>query len=320
MIAKTISFLILAIAFIASTITYAQTRLTLTREDGSELVYYISLPKNQEHQESYCIMVLSEGSYNSHETKSILRLHNWVLPYFEYLPIALVSLEKYGIDGQQIDIRLFHEHNTRLQRIQDHELVVQALEKNSFPGWNKKFVFMGGSEGGYISTALAIEHTFSTQALIILAGLGAWSSHDEIWGFLQHMYAQDVVGTSILALFNDDYELFSRTLFDKKIQEILNAPTAEKFWFGQTYKYWADAFSRDREFNLHAFYDLKIPVLLVTGSKDPMIESCDALVEEATIYNTPITYWRIDDMSHNIKKEKPELFTEAAAWLQPHLK
>ncbi|MCX5922131.1 MAG: hypothetical protein NTX86_02285 [Candidatus Dependentiae bacterium] len=60
-------------------------------------------------------------------------------------------------------------------------------------------------------------------------------------------------------------------------------------------------------------------LLVVVGTKDPLLVSCDAFVAKAQEHDMPITYWRFEGIGHGLQNARPKTFTEAAQWLQHFL-
>lgn len=300
------------------------TSSTIKREDNSSIIYYLSTPKKA--HSTYPLVILCEGSYSMGEPiHSVLRLHKLFLPLLEQAGYALLTVEKWGVGEGKVNQSVFHEHNTRSQRIEDHQTVLNYLKKSSFVqasesqqdgGWNGKYVFIGGSEGGDIITALTIINSDSTVATINYAGMGVWGWRNELWSFLQHSQKHSSFVAKLFAWWSGLPK--TREQYDKIVEEIIKNPTHEKWWLGQTYKYMSDAFLSKVDWDV--FYSLKIPMLIVMGSLDPAIDSCDEFVARGTERDMLITYWRMDDMGHNIGKKRPETFAESIAWLMKNLK
>lgn len=59
-------------------------------------------------------------------------------------------------------------------------------------------------------------------------------------------------------------------------------------------------------------------MLFVTGALESAIASHDAFVQKAKEAHAPITYFRIDDMDHWIRK-RPDIIDQSFAWLNEQL-
>jgi len=289
------------------------TRHTILRDtaSNSEIIYYIS----QSDQESYSIVVLCEGSYCAgNAIKSPSGLLKNFLPILKDCNVGLLTVEKWGANGTQIDEKEFHTHNTISQRIQDHKQVIDNLIVENQKGWNGRLIFLGGSEGGDVATALTLIYAEQSIALIIFAGIGLKSRQDEIWDHIQ-MYRKNSSWYERCFLWWFDIPK-NRKDFDKQIEGIIQNSDFTKWWYGQTYKYWADAFTRPRETLSTEFYNLKMPIFISTGTADSFIESSDNLVEKMKLNGMQITYHRLQDVPHGITDHAPQIFDVAAVWLQ----
>ena len=292
---------------------YEYTRHTLPRDasNKSEIIYYLS----QSDQKEYPIVVLCEGSYCAgQQIKSPSGLLKNFLPILKDCNVGLLTVEKWGVNGTDIDKEEFHAHNTITQRIADHQQVVDYLMVKRPEGWNKKVIFLGGSEGGDIATALTLHNSKQTIATIIFAGIGLRSRQEEIWDHMQ-AYRQNAAWYEKLGLwFMGAWK--DRQEFDEQVTLMKQNPNPKKWWYGQTYTYWADAFSRSREALLPEFYNLKSPIFISTGTADSFIASSDELVEKMKQHGMHITYHRLQDVPHGMTDHAPHIFNIAADWLQ----
>lgn len=149
------------------------------------------------------------------------------------------------------------------------------------------------------------------MATINFAGIGAWSCKDEILASIEHIRINGSFITKIIMWWSGLPK--TRERYEAIVSKIVKDPDHKKFWFGQTHKYWADAFTRMVDMN--ALVALKIPMLVIMGSLDPAIESCDEFVEKGIAANMPITYWRLDGIEHLIAKQRPGILKECIDWL-----
>jgi pimeloyl-ACP methyl ester carboxylesterase len=296
----------------------AYARSVTYRADGSEIVYYLQVP--EQNNTDFPIVVLCEGSYvRKKPIESVLRLNSMFQPILGESDFGLLTVEKWGVDGDSVDEAIFHEHNTRSQRIQDHLTVLSALEEQKIHGWNGTYVLIGGSEGGDVVSWLMIENAETVVAAINYAGIGAWGFQEELWAWLGHMRT---TGPWWQRLYMQLYCWWedvpkTREAYDQIVAEIMRDQIHTKWKFGQTHKYLADAFA------LHEMtkklYTLKIPLLIVVGTDDPLIDSADAFVEYGQRCDMPITYWRIEALAHGISTLRPDLFPKSIEWLRETL-
>ncbi|MBX9831111.1 alpha/beta hydrolase fold domain-containing protein [Candidatus Babeliales bacterium] len=282
-----------------------------TSDASSEIVYYISQPTHK----NYSLVVLCEGSYSATESiSSVLDLHKLFLPILKNCNVGLLTVEKLGVNDNAVNKNIFFTHNSISQRVKDHETVLRSLTQRNLPGWDGTFIFIGGSEGGDVASSLMLTFSKQTIASIIFAGIGLHSKQDEIWEGLQHMRKY---GSWLERLYVWWKNLpKTRADFDAQVMQILQDPDPTKWWFGQTYHYWADAFTRTRETSLPEFYNLPTPLFIAVGTADSLINSTDALVERMKEHNMQVTYRRLEGIPHGLSKHCPTIFDQAAAWLQ----
>lgn len=277
----------------------------------SEIIYYISKPD----QANYPIVVLCEGSYCAGQTiKSPSGLLKNFLPILKNCNVGLLTVEKWGVNGKQVDEKQFHAHNTITQRIQDHEQVINYLTTTKPDGWDGTLVFLGGSEGGDVAIALTLNYPERVIATIIFAGIGLQSRQDEIWDHIQE-YLKNAPWYEKLGLWFMGISK-NRQGFEKQIATMKQNPDPKKWWYGQTYKYWADVFSRPKNSSLPEFYNLKSSIFISTGTADSLIESSDELVEKMKQHGMQVTYHRLQDVPHGMTDHAPQIFDVAALWLQ----
>ena len=281
-------------------------RFTTKRLEASapEIVYYLSKPKSH----PYPIVVFCGGSTSRDDISSIIHLHRYYLQEFLDLGAAVLTVEQQGVDGNKIDKKIFMEHYTYSQRLRDHEAVINNLKLDPPQGWNKKLIFFGVSEGGPLATTLATQYPDMTAALISCSGIGDWSWREELWAFLQQLKIEDPK-----AFQSED--ITSHSDYDARMDETLRNPTADKYFFGMTYKYHADALTYPKV----DYSKISMPFLAVAGAKDSFIMSSDAFVEKAKKAAANITYLRVPDMDHCVRK-RADIVQQTFDWLQKQLK
>lgn len=94
---------------------------------------------------------------------------------------------------------------------------------------------------------------------------------------------------------------------------ILN-PTSNGYFLGMTYKYHSDAILYPKI----DYTKIRTPFLVVAGAKDSIIHSSDAFVEKAKNSGVNVTYLRIEDMDHYVRK-RPEIIDQTFEWLKSQL-
>lgn len=173
-------------------------------------------------------------------------MHRYFLKEFLDLGSALITLEQWGVNGNQVKVNEFMQHYTRTQRLIDHRIVINHLVKNPPEGWNGKLIFVGVSEGGPLVTALTAEHPDITLATVNWSGAGDWDWREELWAFLVGM--RDEILNSIpwyikirdylpswMPYSVNLYPPRTRAEYDEIMDKTLTNPTSEKELVGMTY-------------------------------------------------------------------------------------
>ncbi|MBP9764770.1 alpha/beta hydrolase [Candidatus Babeliales bacterium] len=284
-------------------------------KDNSDIIYYLSKPKTL----NYPIAICCGGSSSRNRLVSIIHFHRYFLQEFLDLGIAVLTVEQQGIDGNQINEQEFWQHYTRSARLQDYQAVIEKLKLNSPVGWNGKIILFGVSEGGPIVTTLTQQYCDITIATMNWSGAGDWSWRDEVWLFIDYLKTNGPWWFSWLGCIQKwipsiPYVPVNRLDYDRYIDEIVANPTTNKDFLGMTYAYHVDALC-----NWQIEYEkIKTPFLVVAGALDIGIASCDAFVQKATIAGVPITYLRIEDMDHYVRK-RPDVIEVSFQWLSNQL-
>lgn len=291
-------------------------RFTISRPcSGSpDLIYYLSKPVSH----SYPIAILCEGSSNPSNLSSVIHFHRYFLEEFLDLECAVLTLEQWGIDGQEISENEFIEHYTRSQRLEDHDSLIQHLINNPTPGWNGQFVLFGVSEGGPLVTSLSEKYGSLLASTINLSGAGDFPWIDELWIFIEKLKTKnpncphsvplstcpscmDLIGTK------EKYNLLMKA--------ILENPSTDEFFMGMTYKYHADAMAY-QPFNLDK---INTPFLVVAGDQDPAIDSFDSFASKMKRTNAYFSYHKIEGMDYYVRK-RPDVLAQVFDWLSMHMK
>lgn len=297
-------------------------RFSTKRIDDSDIVYYFSQPKKQ----NFPIAILSGGSSLENDIASIIHFHRYFLQEFLDLGVGVMTIEQQGVDGNQINKTEFMQNYTRSNRLSDHREVIKYIKNNPPLGWNGKLVFFGVSEGGPIVTALSTEYSDITLATINWSGAGDYSWRDELWSFMLYMIKNTpwyikwciklrTLLPSWMPYSLDLYFPKSRKDHDDAMDETIKNPTANIKLAGMSYKYHADAL------NIYPKPDyekIKTPYLVVAGTKDSIIDSADAFVKKAKKAGAPVTYMRISDMDHYVRK-KEDIIKDSFTWLKEKL-
>ena len=296
-----------------------KSRFTIKRRkvNAPNIVCYMSKPNKL----SFPIAILCGGSSSKNDITSIIHFHRYFLKEFLDLGVAVLTVEQRGIDGKKIDPQEFMTHYTRSERLHDHQSVVEYLKLHPPKGWNGKFIFLGISEGGPIVTELTTQYSKRAIATINWSGAGDWSWRDELWAFIEGM-KRDIPWYIKWRMFIPKWFPFSIDLYLPKTREEYDAamdktlanPSYHKELMGMTYAYHADALTCRG----HDYSQIRTPFLVVAGAKDTIIQSSDAFVEKAKRAGAPITYLRISDMDHYVRK-RPEVVQQSFDWLKKQL-
>jgi len=292
-------------------------RLTVKRAESNtpDIVYYFSKPQVS----SYPIAVLCGGSTERNDIRSIIHFHRYFLQEFIDIDSGVLTIEQWGIDGNQIDEHEFMDHYTRTQRLNDHKTIIDYLQTNPPAGWNGKLIFLGVSEGGPLVTELTITYSRITMATVNWAGAGDCSWQDQLWTFMQDMrnkapwwftmwdalpkwlpFALDIPKT--------------RSNYDACMDAAQQNPCTDTYFLGMTYAYHADTMS----WPATDYQKINTPFLVVAGAQDSIIKSCDIFVEKAIHAGAKITYLRIPDMDHYIR-HRPDIIEKSFAWLKEQI-
>ena len=282
-------------------------------EPDNDIVFYRSLPESN----NYPIAILCGGSSDKEHISSIIHFHRYFLQECRNLGLAVVTVEQWGIDGDEVDPEEFILHYTRSQRLRDHKEVINHLKANPFEGWNGKFIFIGVSEGGPLVTSLSTEYAEDTIATINWSGAGDWPWREELWAFLQQLIEMnpDCPHSFPLSECDTCFELLTtREKYDALMDLILENPTAEEYFLNMSYLYHNDA----QTYPNCNYEMLSRPFLVVSGALDTIIESSDEFVAKAYANGAPVTYMRISDMDHYVRR-RPDIIEESFSWLRDQM-
>lgn len=267
-------------------------------ESAPPVVYYFSQPPLDI---PYPILILCEGSSGPGNIQSVLYIRNYFLKQVESLNTGYLTIEKRGVDGNRIDEEEFWKYYSRSQRLTDHLKVINHLQEHSPKGWNGKFILIGVSEGGPLVTDLSM---ISPRVIATINWVGAGDSPwaDQLWHFFEKLEWRppDMPG--------------SRQEFDALVEHIIANPTPHQSMAGMTYFYHADAFQKAPI----DYSKIRCPLLVVQGTEDSTIDSCDQFVLKAQEAGVPVTYFRINGMDHYIR-HRPDVIDQSFDWLKVQL-
>lgn len=290
-----------------------------SQKNAPDVTYYFSKPKNCTE---FPIAIFCTGSSSRESISSVIHVHRYFLKEFVDLGVGLITLEQWGISGGKIDVDDFMRHYTRTQRLMDHISVIECLLKKPPLGWNGKLIFVGVSEGGPLVTALTTKYSHITIATVNWSGAGDWVWREELWSFLEGMRNEMVsslpwyikLRSYLPRWFPYSISLYlpkTRMEYDAVMDKTLEDPSPDKELMGMTYMYHADSLNWPRVY----YEGINSPYLAVAGVKDTLIKSSDAFVEKAKKAGANITYFRIPDMDHYVRK-RPDILHESFRWLK----
>lgn len=295
-------------------------RCTCQRTDsGPDIVYYFSAPtkKSKKKSKNYPIVMLCEGSSSKDDLKSVLFIRQHFSARIDALHCGLITVEQWGIDGNTINEKEFWSNYTRSQRLKDHRDVINYLEAHPPDGWDGTLIFIGVSEGGPLVNQLSVTY-HNTRATINFVGAGDWGWADEFWEFFESLKKNNFLFWLYDLLprwlpFSSDIPK-TREEFDQLVKYIQQNPLPNTWLGGMTYLYHADAFEQ-KPLDYSKIY---APMLIVAGAQDSVIKSCDEFVHKAQSVRAPITYFRIKDMDHWIRK-RPDVIDKSFDWLKQQI-
>ncbi len=276
-----------------------------------DITYYVSKPKIK----TFPIVILCGGSSTKESVSSIIHVHRYFLKELLERSFAVLTIEQWGVRGADINKDLFMQHYTRTQRLSDHIAVIEHLKKSQPRGWNGKFIFIGVSEGGDLVSPLTEIFSDITLATINWSGAGDLGWRKELWPFIKNIRNSFTWWMNLLDIL-PGWAPFSLGIpktendLDLALDKTLENPTYEKEFLGMTYMYHSDALTYPKP----NYQKIKTPYLVVAGGQDPNIESSDAFVQKAKKSGMNITYLRIEDMDHYIRK-RPDIINQSLEWL-----
>ena len=278
-------------------------------KNAANIVYYFSKPSAVQ----YPIAILCGGSSNEDDIVSIIHVHRYFLQELRDLGVGVLTVEQWGVDGNKVNKKAFMNHYTRSQRLADHKTVIEHLTLNPPKGWNGKFIFFGVSEGGPLVTTLTENYSGVTLATMNWVGAGDWPWREELWAFLQKLVSQNPAATQAIKCNYCDTcvgKLTLRESYDACMDTTIKHPKSDQYFLGMTYKYHADAM----QYLMPDYSKIRTPFLVVSGAQDSFIASSDAFVKKAKDAGVNITYLRVVDMDHYVRK-RLDIVKKSFKWL-----
>lgn len=279
--------------------------LTLPREDGSSIHYYLDAAVPGET--SPALLVILQGS----DCNSVRHIR-LVTPMRQVLPAAdLLTVEKYGIDDtlpyreevpRQDCPDAFVQHDTPQRRVSDVTRVLQAvIARNGY----QKVVVLGGSEGAVIAN-LVTASSGLVDATLAFSGGGRWFIDD-----VRHSVA--------------DAPKEEKAGLNAFLQQVLTAPPFPLNASDHGYAWWHGMLNIDQ---LATLRSIKTPVLIVQGDQDRAVSPGAVgkmIAELRADGKTNITYLNYPALDHVMRRENGEsemtrVVADMRAWLEKHLR
>ncbi|WP_065426222.1 MULTISPECIES: alpha/beta hydrolase family protein [Serratia] len=279
--------------------------LTLPREDGSSIHYYLDAAVPG--QSSAALLVILQGS----DCNSVRHIR-LVTPMRQVLPAAdLLTVEKYGIDDtlpyreevpRQDCPDAFVQHDTPKRRVSDVTRVLQAvIARNGY----QKVAVLGGSEGAVIAS-LVTASSGLVDATLAFSGGGRWFIDD-----VRHSVA--------------DAPKEEKAGLNAFLQQVLTAPPFPLNASDHGYGWWHGMLNIDQ---LATLRSVKTPVLIAQGDQDRAVSpgAVGKMVAELRAAGkTNITYLNYPALDHVMRRENGEsemtrVLADMRAWLEKQLR
>ncbi|MFI8020120.1 alpha/beta hydrolase family protein [Serratia marcescens] len=279
--------------------------LTLPREDGSSIHYYLDAAVPG--QSSAALLVILQGS----DCNSVRHIR-LITPMRQALPAAdLLTVEKYGIDDtlpyseavpRQDCPDAFVQHDTPQRRVSDVTQVLQAvIARNGY----QKVAVLGGSEGAVIAN-LVTASSGLVNATLAFSGGGRWFIDD-----VRHSAAdapkEEVAGLNAF------------------LQLVMTAPPFPLNASDHGYAWWHGMLNIDQ---LATLRSIKTPVLIVQGDQDRAVSPGAVgkmIAELRADGKTNITYLNYSTLDHVMRRENGDsemtrVVADMRAWLEKQLR
>ncbi|MBI4387167.1 MAG: alpha/beta hydrolase [Elusimicrobia bacterium] len=251
---------------------------------SSKLVYYLSVPASDGFP---VVIYVQENGCRS------------VWPYFEAhratftsLGAAFAAVEVRGLKrgGRWRCPKEFLRNNSIGDRMLDYLQMLHAF-RGELPGWDRRILWVGESEGGLLALMLARAISESTAAALLGSG-GGLPPPEEL--ALAKSKAMKEEGRSEQEIKQALAELLAQ------IGRIMEDPESSKTWLGRTntFRWWSSYLSLNPLSDLEK---LQIPLYLAHGVRDRAvpIESSDRVEARfKELEKSNLTYARYDDLDH----------------------
>jgi pimeloyl-ACP methyl ester carboxylesterase len=288
----------LLLAMAASAPAQAQRTQSISRPDGSLIVYHQDRPAGRKRAGA---LLLFQGS-GCEPVEADQR----VLGYGRMLAPSrvVVTVEKYGVPAASPAAELvegcsadYWRGNSLSRRVLDALQVTARLREESW--WNGDLVLFGGSEGGAVAAMLAPLVPEVRAVIVYSSGIGVPV------GELVRMAVPPPVRDQAVAVF----------------AEARRNPDPNRRWGGASYAWWADAVD---QVAARSLLQTRAPVLLIHGSRDQSAPVATARASRDLLAGRPerhFTYREYAGYDHFMTDQagvdhRPEVFAAAREWLR----
>ncbi len=157
-----------------------------------------------------------------------------------------------------------------------------------------KAVFMGASQGGFISTNMALHHPERVEKLILSGPMGYTGTHLSVMRILfTSMFPIDPVQKSATEWAFGDNPVILKEVGD---------------WFALILEGVISRQGRPQPFTQEQLKSLKMPVLLLLGTKDGLVGNPENAIQ--FVKDIPSIQVEILETGHLVSAEKPDLFNQ----------
>lgn len=295
------------ICFLSCVITYALSAyetIYIPRHDESLIEAYITTPPQDS---SFPIILLVQGS----DSDSVFLNHQALTERFTTQGMAVLSVEKRGVNSQGIDQQQFIEYDFFESRLHDFSSVLKVIEESILPQWSGQIIILGGSEGGKIAPKLARQYSHFVSGVVLVGSGGGIPFADELKYQIQAELDNQ----------NAFYKLCSKIRsfilpkeVDSQYEKMLLQPNSLEMWCNKSYRWWVSYLRYDP---LPDLLQLNMPIYMIHGAKDPKIpiESADLLKWAFDCEGKRnMTYARYDDLGHSIRG-RDDVYGALVEWI-----
>lgn len=298
-------YLLFICLLIGTSQLFSLEKLTFSRADQSFIETYITIPRDDQN---YPLILLVQGS----DRETVIGNHNSLAERFIPNGIALLSVEKRGINAEGKDSQQFIEHDFFEYRLQDFSTVLAGLEQGILTKWNGELIILGGSEGGKIAPRLALKFPKHVVGIILVGSGGGIPFSEEL------KFQIELSSSNMNSFYKFCFKIRDMILprkIDDKYRKILEQPNSLEMWYEKTYRWWSSYLQYDP---LPEMLQINIPIYMIHGAFDPKIpvESADAVkvaFDEASKHN--LTYVRCADLEHSLKG-RDDLYLSMIEWIK----